>query len=88
MIVGYAFHGQDREVLVLFYQMRQNIVNPDHYVVANVPRACAGIASLELDKQVHADIVKSGFQWDLVLFSTVVDIYANDIHSWEMLKRT
>ena len=63
-------------------------MNPDHYVVANVLRECVSTTSLELNKEVHADIVKSGFQWDLVLFSTVVDIYANNIHNWEMLKRT
>lgn len=76
MIAGYALRGQEITALALFYQMRQESVKADHYIYASILRSCAGLAVFEQGKQVHADIVKSGFQWDLVLCSALVDMYA------------
>lgn len=76
MIAGYALRGQERTALSLFCQMRQDSVKADQYVFASVLRACAGTEALGLGRQVHADVVKSGFHWELVLCSALVDMYA------------
>eukprot|EP01018_Ginkgo_biloba_P013215 Gb_00776 [translate_table: standard] len=76
MIAGYAQHGFGEEALSLFYQMQLAGMKVDHFTFATVIRVCAGLASLEQGKQVHAGIVRCGYELDIVLGSALVDLYS------------
>eukprot|EP01018_Ginkgo_biloba_P004770 Gb_15968 [translate_table: standard] len=76
MIAGYAQYGYGEETLRLFYQMKQAGTNPDQLTFASVLRACACIAAITEGKQIHAHVIRSGFEWHVVLETALVDMYA------------
>ncbi|KAJ7542119.1 hypothetical protein O6H91_10G090800 [Diphasiastrum complanatum] len=76
MIAGYAQNGLGKEALALYEQMKQEGVQPDIVTFTCVLSACASLAALEQGKQLHFDIIKRGFQSDVIVGSTLVDMYA------------
>ncbi|KAJ7279242.1 hypothetical protein O6H91_Y378200 [Diphasiastrum complanatum] len=51
-------------------------VAPDKVVFVVVLKACASLAALEQGKQLYSDIIKRGFQSDVIVGNTLVDMYA------------
>ncbi|KAJ7527991.1 hypothetical protein O6H91_16G079700 [Diphasiastrum complanatum] len=76
MIAGYAQNGLGKEALALYEQMKQEGVQPDNVTFVLLLKACASLAALENGRQLHSDIIKRGFQSDVVVGSTLVDMYA------------
>eukprot|EP01018_Ginkgo_biloba_P000501 Gb_29077 [translate_table: standard] len=76
MIAGYTQQRQGEKALLLFYEMQREGKKADQFTFASVLRACAGIRALAKGMQTHADIMKRGFESDLVLRSALVDMYA------------
>ncbi|KAJ7527987.1 hypothetical protein O6H91_16G079600 [Diphasiastrum complanatum] len=76
MIAGYAQNGFGKEALVLYEQMKQEGVQPDNVTFVLLLKACASLAALEQGKQLHSEIIKCGFQSNVVVGSTLVDMYA------------
>ncbi|KAJ7518207.1 hypothetical protein O6H91_21G059000 [Diphasiastrum complanatum] len=76
MIVGYAQHGRVKEALGLYEQMKQEGVEPNSVTYIVLLKACASIAGLEQGKQLHLDIIKCGFEADVTVGNSLVDMYA------------
>ncbi|KAJ7529945.1 hypothetical protein O6H91_15G072100 [Diphasiastrum complanatum] len=76
MIAGYAQNGLGKEALALYEQMKQEGVQPDNVTFVLLLKACASLVALEQGKQLHSDIIKRGFQSDMIVGSTLVDMYA------------
>ncbi|KAJ7259930.1 hypothetical protein O6H91_Y408800 [Diphasiastrum complanatum] len=76
MIAGYAQNGLGKEALALYEQMKQEGVQPDNVTFALLLNACASLAALEQGKLLHSEIIKRGFQLDVVVANTLVDMYA------------
>ncbi|KAJ7536749.1 hypothetical protein O6H91_12G080900 [Diphasiastrum complanatum] len=76
IIAGYAELGHGKEALDLYEQMRQEGVRPNNVTYVVLLKACASIAALEKGKQLHLDIIGSGFELDVIVGSTLVDMYA------------
>jgi len=82
IISGCAQNGHSEEAIRLFWQMKQEGVYPTHYTFGNVLSACASLATLQHGKQVHAHVVKAGFQFktgldsDVFVGNSLVDMYA------------
>ncbi|KAJ7528005.1 hypothetical protein O6H91_16G079900 [Diphasiastrum complanatum] len=76
MIAGYAHNGLGKEALALYEQMKQEGVQPDNVTFVLLLKACASLAALEQGKQLHSEIIKRGFQSDVVVGNTLVDMYA------------
>ncbi|KAJ7540196.1 hypothetical protein O6H91_10G005000 [Diphasiastrum complanatum] len=76
MIAGYAQNGLGKEALALYVQMKQESVQPDNVTFVLLIKACASLAALEQGKQLHTEIIKRGFQSDVVVGNTLVDMYA------------
>ncbi|KAJ7528462.1 hypothetical protein O6H91_15G005000 [Diphasiastrum complanatum] len=76
MIAGYAQNGLGKEALALYEQMKQEGVHPDKVTFGLLLKACASLAALEQGKQLHSDIIKRGFQSDVIVGNTLVDMYA------------
>ncbi|KAJ7551491.1 hypothetical protein O6H91_06G017400 [Diphasiastrum complanatum] len=72
----YANHGQGEEAINLYQKMQQTGIRPDKVAYIVVLKSCARIAALELGKQVHSDIIKSGFEYDVIVGNTLVGMYA------------
>eukprot|EP01018_Ginkgo_biloba_P019599 Gb_25046 [translate_table: standard] len=76
MIAAYARHGFADEALKLFHEMQQAGVQPNQYTFASVLPACASLASMERGKEIHEEIVKSGFESNVFVGNALVDMYA------------
>eukprot|EP01018_Ginkgo_biloba_P025162 Gb_40121 [translate_table: standard] len=73
MIAAYARHGPAEEALALFNHMQRTGIQPDQFIFASVLPACANLKAL---KNVHEEIIRSGFQSDVFVGSALVDMYA------------
>eukprot|EP01018_Ginkgo_biloba_P019477 Gb_00849 [translate_table: standard] len=76
MIAGYAQNGHFDKALKLFRQMQLAGVKPDSDIFATVLPACANLAALDVGREVHIDIIRTGFQSDVFVGSALVDMYA------------
>eukprot|EP01018_Ginkgo_biloba_P002598 Gb_38504 [translate_table: standard] len=76
MIAGYTQNGRWEESLNLFRLMQLAGVKPDSNTFASVLPACANLATLERGMEIHEEIIKSGFQFDVFVGSALVDMYA------------
>ncbi|KAJ7540063.1 hypothetical protein O6H91_10G000500 [Diphasiastrum complanatum] len=76
MIAGYAQNGLGKEALALYEQMKQEGVQPDNVTFVLLLKACASLAALEQGRQLHSDIIKRGFQSDVIVGSTLLNMYA------------
>eukprot|EP01018_Ginkgo_biloba_P034728 Gb_12554 [translate_table: standard] len=73
MIAAYSRHGCAKEALTMFSQMQLAGIQPNQFTFAGVLPACANLESL---KDVHEEIIRSGFESDLYVGSALVDMYA------------
>eukprot|EP01018_Ginkgo_biloba_P022100 Gb_10157 [translate_table: standard] len=76
MITGYAQQGHSEEALNLFYQMSMSGTTSNQFTFAIVIRACTSLAAVKSGKQVHANIIKSGFENNVFVGSALGDMYA------------
>eukprot|EP01018_Ginkgo_biloba_P003212 Gb_06361 [translate_table: standard] len=76
MISAYSGHGFYEEALTLFRQMQRTGTQPNQLTFASVLPACANLAALEQGMEIHDDIIRNGFQSNVILESALVDMYA------------
>eukprot|EP01018_Ginkgo_biloba_P030303 Gb_38441 [translate_table: standard] len=76
MIAGYAQNGHASEALSLFHQMQLEGVTPNSVTTVSVLPACAHLAALQRGMWIHAYIIRSGFELDLSVGNSLVDMYA------------
>jgi pentatricopeptide repeat protein len=76
MIAGYAKHGPPQEALVLFRRMRETGVQSNQFTFASILPACINLGFLDQGMEIHEEIIKDGFQSDVVVSTALVDMYA------------
>eukprot|EP01018_Ginkgo_biloba_P003095 Gb_21016 [translate_table: standard] len=76
MIAAYSRHGLGEEALILFDQMKRSGIHPNRFTFASVLPACGNLAALEQGMEIHEEIMRSGFQSDVVVENALVDMYA------------
>ncbi|KAH9318561.1 hypothetical protein KI387_020330 [Taxus chinensis] len=76
MIAGYAQNGRSEEALKSFLQMQRTGMKPDAQTFASALTACANMAALQHGMEIHDEIVKSGFQYDVFVNNALLDMYA------------
>eukprot|EP01018_Ginkgo_biloba_P009795 Gb_07755 [translate_table: standard] len=76
MIAGFAQNGRFDEALKLFRQMQLAGLKPNSVTFASVLPACANLAGLIQGKEIHEDMIRSGFHPNVFLENTLVDMYA------------
>ncbi|GAB4844057.1 Pentatricopeptide repeat-containing protein At4g14050, mitochondrial [Ancistrocladus abbreviatus] len=66
-----------QKTLTIFPKMwKLDRLQPDHFVIASLVKACASLADVRRGKQVHAHFIASQFYDDDVVKSSLVDMYA------------
>eukprot|EP01018_Ginkgo_biloba_P024259 Gb_34736 [translate_table: standard] len=83
LIAGYVQHEQGEEALKLFCQMHREGMGRNEFTFGSILRACASLTAIKQGKCVHADIIKIGFETDVVVGSALVDMYTK---SWSLAK--
>ncbi|KAL5986010.1 Pentatricopeptide repeat-containing protein [Asimina triloba] len=76
LIGGYVRHGLELEALDLFIKMVAEGVKPDQFTFSSCLCACASIASLKHGKQIHAHLMRTGFNPNAIVISTLIDMYS------------
>ena len=75
MITAYAQGGCEKKALWLFSSMNRLGICANEITFASVLGSCAAVFELFLSKQIHGLIVKYGFGWNVILGSSLVDVY-------------
>eukprot|EP01018_Ginkgo_biloba_P019393 Gb_22805 [translate_table: standard] len=76
LITGYVQNGLGEETLKLLCQMQGAGLKASHFTFGSVLKACGSVSAEEQGKQVHACIIKTGFESNVFMGSAIVDMYA------------
>eukprot|EP01018_Ginkgo_biloba_P030204 Gb_10726 [translate_table: standard] len=76
MIRGYIMHEQWEQALELYRQMQRADMKPDEFTFPVALKACTSLAALEQGRDIHDDIIRSGFESNVFVGSALVDMYA------------
>lgn len=68
--------GQSRQALAIYFAMRQVGVKPSSYTFVAALKACRNLKNLQGTKQIHADVIETGFKSDANVGNMLVDVYA------------
>ena len=76
MISGYVEYGLGHLVFRLIHQMQEEMgMRPDQYTFVSAIQACTQMGSLEQGKQLHSLIIEDGFDADIYVGSSLIDMY-------------
>ncbi|KAH7446487.1 hypothetical protein KP509_01G058800 [Ceratopteris richardii] len=76
LISGYADHGFGREALKWLKQMQADGVAPNDVTFVCSLKACGQMGALKRGKELHVEIAIEGFETDVFVGNTLVDMYA------------
>lgn len=81
MIAAHARCGDSPEALRLFCQMKkQNGIWPNQFTFASVVSACANLATLENGRELHGQLLRSGFHSNVFVGNALLDMYSKCGH--------
>lgn len=81
LIRAFAQHHKHWQAIQVYRQMMrrerdQSLVFANEFTYPFVLKACAGLAELDLGKQVHAQVLRSGLVFVPIVLNSVVELYA------------
>ncbi|RZC74357.1 hypothetical protein C5167_049840 [Papaver somniferum] len=77
MIRGYSRSPYPFESISLYSLMIQSCVVPDNFTYTFTLTACAQLKEAEFGKRLHCEIIKNGFQLDVYVLNSLIQMYAN-----------
>ncbi|KAK9285474.1 hypothetical protein L1049_024668 [Liquidambar formosana] len=75
MVSGLTQFEFNEEGLGLFSQMNELGFLPDEFTLGSVLRGCAGLRTVVAGRQIHAYVMKTGFEFNLVVGSSLAHMY-------------
>lgn len=76
MIAGYSLQGHGHCALRLFENMHDRGIKPNKVIFLCILKACRSIKFIKQGRLIQEQVIRSGFQSDLVVGSTLVDMYS------------
>ncbi|KAJ8620673.1 hypothetical protein MRB53_029202 [Persea americana] len=76
MITGYVQCGLPEEAIRLFNQMQVDSVKPNEITMVNILTACASLGALDLGREVHLQLGRSGLKLNVIVATALVDMYS------------
>ncbi|KAH7424664.1 hypothetical protein KP509_11G018800 [Ceratopteris richardii] len=76
MIGGLAHHSKSVSALFLYVRMQELGIAPNRIIFLSVMKACACIGASKHSRLIHDHIIRSGIPLDVMVGSTLVDMYA------------
>ncbi|XP_077247158.1 pentatricopeptide repeat-containing protein At3g09040, mitochondrial-like [Tasmannia lanceolata] len=77
MIFGYSLNGYSIEALRLFCNLRKSEIKADEFTYSIVLGASCNIEHQEIGRQIHASILKSGFDSNCFVCCSLINAYAS-----------
>ncbi|XP_026655710.2 pentatricopeptide repeat-containing protein At5g13270, chloroplastic isoform X1 [Phoenix dactylifera] len=75
MISGYAENGLFHEAFALFYKMKSEGFRLEPMIITCLLQACSTALELELGRQIHSYVIKSGLVPDVSIDTELVNLY-------------
>ncbi|KAF7830402.1 pentatricopeptide repeat-containing protein [Senna tora] len=75
MMFGYITSNDNHKALMLFSLLHKSGEKADEITMANAAKACGCLVGLEQGKQIHAVVIKRGFNLDLHVVSGILGMY-------------
>ncbi|GAV81268.1 PPR domain-containing protein/PPR_2 domain-containing protein [Cephalotus follicularis] len=75
MLRGYAFNGPFEKCIYMFDEMPRRGLKPDSYTYPYVLNSCVQMGFYGKGKSVHCQIIKSGFEFNFSVASSLFDMY-------------
>ncbi|XVF72072.1 hypothetical protein PTKIN_Ptkin12aG0092000 [Pterospermum kingtungense] len=75
VVAGYIQSEFNEEGLWLFRKMHVSGFTPDDFTLSSVLRGCAGLKALFVGRQVHSCVMKCGFEFHLIVGSSLAHMY-------------
>ena len=76
LISGYVENGHGEEAIDWYEQMQDDGISAVTGTFACILKACTSTIALEKAKAIHADIVKTQLEGDIVVGNSLIDMYA------------
>ncbi|KAA8538410.1 hypothetical protein F0562_028044 [Nyssa sinensis] len=76
ILTGFSQYGLSEHALKFFRQMQYASLETDHYAFSAVLRSCSDLATLQLGQQVHVLALKSGFESNEFVASSLIFMYS------------
>ncbi|KAI3515518.1 hypothetical protein L1887_14417 [Cichorium endivia] len=83
LITGFTHRNNEIAALEVFQQMLTEEAEQSAYSFSIAIRACAGITSYAYGKQIHASVVKHGFDHNIPVTNSLLDMYCKCNHFHE-----
>lgn len=77
MIRAFTLKQSPQEAMNLFKNMYEISVQPDHFTFSGTIKACSRLRALKEGEEIHAQILKSGFEFNELVCNTLIHMYAN-----------
>lgn len=87
MITGFTQSGQGSEAIDIYRQMQKERMKGDRIVMLGLIQACANIGDKRMGLSVHGYIIRRNFPMDVVVQTSLVDMYAKN-GNLELASRT
>ncbi|KAF5178271.1 Pentatricopeptide repeat-containing protein [Thalictrum thalictroides] len=75
VIMGLVQNGREESALLMFRQMIHCAISPNAFTLSTALRACSTLAMFVEGKQIHALIMKYGYNTDRFTVAALVDMY-------------
>lgn len=76
IIFAHHIHGEHFQALALYHQMVAIGIQANRFIFSSVLRVCASLGDRVEGMFVHEHVIRCGFHNDLVVGSTLIDMYA------------
>ncbi|KAG6629994.1 hypothetical protein CIPAW_14G123800 [Carya illinoinensis] len=76
MITCHTQNRRYREALAIFNEITNNGISPDEVTMATIISACAHLGALDLGNEIYLYVLQNGFDLDVYIGSTLIDMYA------------
>ncbi|GMY14233.1 pentatricopeptide repeat-containing protein At4g13650 [Fagus crenata] len=74
MLVAYGQLGNLSDSFEIFRQMQIEGMIPNQFTYPSILRTCTSLGALDLGKQIHSQVIKTGFQLNEYVCSVLIDI--------------
>ncbi|KAL3840537.1 hypothetical protein ACJIZ3_025128 [Penstemon smallii] len=75
LIKCYVWNGRFQEAIFMYQALLQGLAELNRFIFPSVLRACSAINDLGTGKKVHSRIVKSGFESDPIVETSLLSMY-------------
>ncbi|XP_057962080.1 pentatricopeptide repeat-containing protein At5g65570 [Malania oleifera] len=75
LIVGLVQNGREEIALSKFRRMIRSSIHPNSFTLSSILRACSSLAMLDQGEQIHAIVIKFGWDGDTFAGAALIDLY-------------